>query len=106
MHLLNKHINTKQNISPTVTNGSLLGNDIAGVVSFTSTASAGIQTTVTFRFPYKVAPVILLTPRNMNAAVNNIGYYVTSTTTGFSINAAYTRGPINYEISYMAIQAE
>ena len=62
--------------------------DVAGSITLTSGSSAlasGALTTVTFSSPYAVAPIVSLTPANAAAAA--AGAYVTSTTTGFTINA-------------------
>jgi len=101
-----KHIKTKQLNPPTISNGTLEGNDIAGMVDFTSVANAGVQTTITFKFPYRVAPVVVLTPQNVNGAVNDIGYYVQSTVNTFTINSVYTSAPKNYKFNYFVVQAE
>ncbi len=80
------------NCAPTLSNAT----DVAGRVNFTpgATATAGAQVTVTFNKTYAVAPIVVLTPYNSNAATavgGNAagiakGVYVTSTTAGFTIN--------------------
>jgi hypothetical protein len=106
LEIIDKHIKTKQTVSPTISSGTLTNaTDVAGTVSFLSTGLAGVQTTVTFDSEYETAPVILLTPKNINGAVNAIGYYVTSTVSGFVISAAYTTSSIPYEFYYTVIQS-
>ncbi len=100
------HVKTQQSVPPTISSGTLIGGtDSAGVITFTSTGLAGLQTTLTFEVSYDVAPVIQLTPRNINSAVNSIGYYVDSTVSGFTINAAYTTAAIPYQFFYTVIQS-
>ena len=51
----------------------------AGVVEFTATGKAGLQTIVKFSRNFPKQPSVQLTPGNVNAAVNNMGYYVVAT---------------------------
>ncbi len=67
---------------------SLSGSDNAGNVNINtgSGASAGCLANITFSQNYTVTPYIQITPVGQ-AAGNNIGYYITRSTSGFSICA-------------------
>jgi hypothetical protein len=102
--IIDKHIQTQQTVAPTISSGTLTNaTDVAGILTFTSTGLAGIQTTITFHVPYKVAPIIQITPSNINAGVNKIGYYITSTPISFSINASFTSSSIPLVYYYTVI---
>ncbi len=106
LKLINKHIKTQQNVKPTISSGTLTNaTDVAGSFSFISSGLAGVQTVVTFESVYETPPVVLISPKNVNAAVDSIGYYVTSTVNNFTIHAAYTTSQIPYEFFYMVIQS-
>ena len=76
---------------------------VANSISFTCTGASGLQTTVSLSGHYTKPPIVVLTPSNVNAAVNNMGYYVTSTTRSFSINAAFTGAKAVYDFNYIVM---
>lgn len=69
---------------------SISGSDISGSVSINvgSSAGAGCFATVNFTSKYNATPHVLLTP--VGASAGGLAYYVTRTTTSFSVCAAST----------------
>ena len=81
LEIINNHIKVGQTVPQTVSTGTVVNaSDVVGVITFTSTGLAGVQTVLTFDSVYESAPVIQLTPRNINAGVNTIGYFSVSQT--------------------------
>lgn len=86
--------------------------DVAGKVAITSGAlslASGTQATISFGNSYSIAPIVIITPADANGAIAEsvLGVYVTSTTSGFSINlnAALTLGS-TYSWNYMVIETQ
>lgn len=97
----NGHITTQRTTAPTVAANANAGTsasaslsnatDVAGKLSLTTGSAAfasGIQCTVTFNKAYAVAPIVVITPTNANAASTAViqQIFITTTTTTFSIN--------------------
>jgi len=108
LEINDKHISSKQTTSPIISVGGSLSNatDIGGLISFTSNGATGIQTTITFNLAYNLLPIVQLTPRNSVAGINAIGYYVTSSVTNFTIEAANVAGVDSYEYYYTIIECK
>lgn len=119
----NGHIKTQQTTAPTTTTNANAGTgasssvsnatDTAGKLSLTTgslaTPAAGVQTTVNFNKTYNVAPIVTLTPTNANAAggVSTLQTFVTSTTSGFSINFGIAgAATTTYTWNYMVIETQ
>ena len=96
--LLNGHLDSKQANSPvgSVIFGGNTGNvvlttatDVAGKITFTAGGSgtAKAEITVTFAQPYPNAPIVMLTPGDVNGvkAFSGNDAYVVPSTTGFTI---------------------
>jgi cytoskeletal protein CcmA (bactofilin family) len=100
------HIYTNGSIPRVSTSGSLgsggtasvNGSDTSGIVNMNSGSGAGsgCLATLTFAQAYSTAPFVEITP--VTAAGGNSGYYVTRTTTGFSICA--DSPPSNSSLSF------
>jgi hypothetical protein len=109
---ISDHIITTSSITGTVTvsgdanTPSVLGSDVAGVVTFSTTESTGIGTvTVPFANNYASAPVVVVTPANQYAVGVITQVYVTTSTSGFTINfadGASTTSPANF--NYIVVQ--
>lgn len=100
----NGHLKSTQTTAPTTTTNANAGTgasssvahatDSAGVLNLTlgsvGTTASGAQVTVNFNKAYNVAPVVTLFPTNAVTAQNSaaFGVYVTSTTSGFTVNFA------------------
>lgn len=93
------HFQSAQTTVPTVTvsanaGGGATGSvthatDTAGVLELitgTITLVAGAQITVNFNKTYTTAPIVTLTPKNTTAASAAVAAYITSTTSGFTVN--------------------
>lgn len=78
---------------------SVSGSDTAGSVTINtgSSPSAGCFLTITFTSKYAQAPHVLVTP--VGSAAGGLGYYVTRTTSSFSICAA-TAAPANTNFGF------
>ncbi len=116
--LVNAHLKSTQTTAPTTTIINAGGGATATVTNATDRAghlelvtgagaTAGQQCTVNFNRSYAVAPIVMITPTNENAAdflsvVRAI--YVTSTVSGFSINfkVGDSGGPTTYSWNYTA----
>lgn len=63
--------------------------DVAGLLELVTgtTAASGSQVEVQFDVAYSIAPRVQLTPRNSDGAIQGANMYITSTTTGFTVNA-------------------
>jgi len=96
--VLQHHVSTSGPV-PSRTNGAALGNagtasvsgtDTAGTISINTGTSpgSGCFISVTFTTPFNEVPHILVTP--IGSAAGGISYYVTRTTTGFSLCDAAT----------------
>jgi hypothetical protein len=75
--------------SPSFTLTSTSAGDSAGQFTLTTGSGAwasGAQVIVGFALPYNSAPMVYLTPASTAAGANLVGWYVTSTSTGFTIN--------------------
>lgn len=83
--------------------------DTTGDVTFTAgtlSLSTGAQVIVTFDQPYNAGdtPEVELTPANATAGLNAAHYYVTSSTTGFTINFATASVlSLTYQFTYHVI---
>lgn len=118
----NTHIRSTQTTAPTVVANASAGTgatasmsnatDIAGSVTLNTgilTVALGSQLTVTFNKTYAVAPIIMLTPANINAATAEatLGVYVTATTTTFDINLALAGiASTTYKWNYQIIETQ
>lgn len=119
--LKNGHLTSQQTTAPTSALQTGAGTtatrtltrctDIAGNISITTNGTgiaAGAQLIVTFNKAYATAPVVTLTPANVNAGttgVTGIGSYVTSTTSTFTINfAAAGVAGTAYNFTYTVIE--
>lgn len=68
-----------------------LATDVAGKITFaegTVGLASGAQLTVTFAQAYDNAPIVQIQATNSAAATTTVGVFITSTTTGFTINFA------------------
>ena len=88
----------------TLTTGST---DISGNITLTtgSSPAVGNQFNLKFTSPYKMTPIVIITPNNALTGASNLGVYVSETTTGFSIN--FTKAPVQdstYSWNYVVIQ--
>jgi hypothetical protein len=117
------HIGSTQTTAPTIAVNANYGTgataalsnatDTAGVMTLTEgtgAKSAGVIATVTFNKVYAVAPVVVYCPANNDGAndISSHNIYVTSTTTGFSINygvAPNTSGRV-VVFNYHAIETQ
>jgi len=109
---LNRHIDAGGG-TPRISSGSALGGggtasvngtDTAGTVTMNtgSNPSGGVLANVTFAAAYASTPHIVLTPVGSGGAL--IGYYVTRTSTGFTIHsAAAPGGNTSFSFDYMVI---
>lgn len=111
------HIRSNQTTSPTVavtgnagTGGSASianATDTAGAVTIvtgTLGLSTGSYANITFNNAYTTAPIVILTPANGTISTS---VYVTSSTTGFSINFAVAGGiSSTYILNYMCIETQ
>ncbi len=84
---------------------SVSGSDTAGTVNINtgSSTSAGCMATVNFVQEYRAQPTVVITPASADAA--RIQYYVTRTTSGFSVcsaNAPLTGRALSY--NYIVIE--
>lgn len=100
--LKNGHLTSQQTTAPTSALQTGAGTtatrtltrctDVAGNISITTNGTgiaAGAQLIVTFNKAYATAPVVSLTPSNVNSGsvgITAVGAYATSTTTTFTIN--------------------
>ncbi len=89
------HVQIQQTTAPAIAIGAAataasLSNatDAAGKISITTNTTAGVGATITFNKVYAVAPVVIITPTNANAAAQMVSAQVniTSTTTAFVVN--------------------
>jgi hypothetical protein len=81
--------------------------DISGNITLTtgSSPAVGNQFNLKFTSPYKITPIVIITPNNALTGASNLGAYVSETTTGFSIN--FTKAPAQnsaYSWNYVVIQ--
>ena len=81
--------------------------DISGNITLTTgtTTSLGSMLNLVFTSPYKITPIVIITPNNSLTGSSNLGAYVSETTTGFSLN--FTKAPISnstYSWNYVVIQ--
>lgn len=92
--IANGHLQSQQTTAPTIAVGadasaaSFSGNatDVAGQISITTKATTGVGATITFNKTYNVAPIVVLTPTNSNAAAKATSMYVTASTSTFVVN--------------------
>jgi len=112
------HLQSGQTTKPTIAANANMGTgataslndatDIAGIISLdfgTGAWSSGVQATITFNKIYANAPIVLITAASLGSALGFESQrpYVTSTTTGFTINfgAPATSGNLmifNYQV--------
>lgn len=82
--------------------------DVAGLLNITTNAgaqAAGAQTTVSFNTAYATAPMVVLTPANINAP--GINAYISRTTTGFTVNfVGVPATSTSYEFFYHVIETQ
>lgn len=110
----NGHIQISQTTAPAIANNNATGGaltnatDVAGKISFTSTAAIGAKVTITFNRPFTVAPVVVITPTNAAAAaaMNAQQIFVTSAINNFIINAgvAAAAGPLTFNYIVLVTQ--
>ncbi|GCE15937.1 glycosyl hydrolase family 28-related protein [Tengunoibacter tsumagoiensis] len=110
----NRHFIAGSTHAPQVSKGSnnnstffkanVNGNDIRGVVTFTSGSTSGELLVVTFAVPYSTPPVVLLTLQGAtSSSVSPVWYINTVKTTGFSICSTNNSNPGTYTIGYAVI---
>ena len=71
--------------SSSITNGT----DVAGNFSITPRIifiGGNDAATITFGRAYAVKPIVIVSPSNVNSAIDNLNYFVSSTTTGFTLS--------------------
>lgn len=111
------HIKSTQNTAPTVAGTGQFSTlptltnatDMAGRVNFTDAGVGAGTVTITFNQPYGTVPAVVITPAVADLTINTtatvgIGYYVITTTTGFTFNATGTGGGAN-TLYYHVIEA-
>ncbi len=114
------HLQIQQSSAPTINAEAGAGTsasasvsnatDVAGNAALTTGSAgyaAGAQVTVNFAKAYTVAPIVMLTPTNANAANGARQVYVVPTTTGFTINfGSADSAATNYSWSYQVIETQ
>ena len=87
-------------------NPTIVGNDIAGNISWTPTTNPtanGTLTTITFNQTYGSAPTVILTPAS-TAAVSGGIYISNVSTTSFTISSSSTLPNAAFKINYFVVQ--
>lgn len=84
---------------------SISGGDVSGSVNINtgSGASAGILASITFAAPYNNTPHVVISP--VGSATSTLAYYVTRTSSGFSIGTTSSpAGSQNYVFDYVIME--
>lgn len=106
------HFQSLQTTSPTIgsinTSAQSLSNatDVAGNVSISPSAALAASVTIIFNKSYTVAPIVVLSPTNVNAANDITKVWVTTTTTGFTVNFSATFDISPHTFSYHVIETQ
>lgn len=109
------HLQSQQTTAPTVaavTNFVLasqsLSNatDVAGNISIVPVAALSGSVAINFNKSYSVAPIVILTPTNGNSANDIAKVWVSSTTTGFTVNFTATFDTSAHTFSYHVIETQ
>lgn len=110
------HFQSQQTTAPTVLAGANGGagrsaslanaTDVAGLLTVTVGAgsTAGSHADVTFNKSYATAPIVVFSPADMEAPSAVQLYYLTSSTSGFSLNATTNVPAGTYEFFYHVIE--
>ncbi len=82
--------------------------DIAGRVSFTSSASLNSADYVTVKFnkPYTTAPIVMITPADGGTLSYMLDFYATSTTSDFSIKIGILPPSGTFTFNYMVVETQ
>ncbi len=111
----NGHLQSQQTTAPTILFGpsatvATLTNatDIAGNLSVTPDGTTGVGAIITFNKTYSVAPIVTLTAKNADAATDITKVFVTTTTTGFSVNYFGVPFPLttDHQYSYHVVETQ
>ncbi len=106
------HLQSQQTVVPSIgsTNSSAqnLSNatDVAGNISFSPVAISVGSVSVIFNKSYSVAPIVVLTPTNANAAADIAKIWVTTTTTSFTVNFSATFDTSAHTFSYHVVETQ
>jgi hypothetical protein len=108
----NGHLTSQQTAQPT-DNGSTWAitltdaTDVAGHISFTGTAAVGTEV-VKFNKAYNIAPIVVITPTNVNAAtaMQASKVFVTSSTTTFTITYGVAGTATLQTFNYYVIETQ
>lgn len=112
--LKNGHMKSIQTTAPTVASvvtyvlgSQSLSNatDIAGNLTIVTTAAAG-SITIQFNKAYAVAPIVNITPTSTNAAIDLNKLYITTTTTGFTLNFSASPSANTKTYNYFVIETQ
>lgn len=120
LDVLDGHYRSSQTTAPTTTVSANAGTgatgsvsnatDVAGRVQLVSGALSllsGAQITVNFNIAFNTAPIVVLSPANLAAGANVAAYYVTSSTSGFTINFGIAGGAaLTYQWNYHVIETQ
>ena len=103
LSIMDGHLQSGQSLKPTITPTASMGTssvaslsdatDIAGIISLnmgTGAYGSGAMAVIDFNKIYSNAPIVIITPTNLNAATAMVNQrpYITTTITGFTINFA------------------
>ncbi len=84
---------------------SVLGSDVAGVVTLSTTEATGVgSVAVAFTTTYASAPVVIITPANAAAVGSITNLYVSTSTSGFTINFADFTNVSGANFNYIVVQ--
>lgn len=109
------HLQSLQTTAPTLgaTIGFVSGSqnlsnatDVAGNVSIIPVAATSGSVTILFNKSYSIAPIVILSPTNGNAANDITKVWVTTTTTSFTINFTATFDISAHTFSYHVIETQ
>ncbi|MES2139475.1 MAG: hypothetical protein V4511_07180 [Bacteroidota bacterium] len=95
-------------ISATNTGAQILSNatDVAGNISFSPNSISAGDVSAVFTKSYSVAPIVVITPTNAAAASDITKIWVTTTTTGFTINFGALSANAAHTFSYHVIETQ
>ena len=108
------HIKSLQTTAPTIASVTtyVLGSqslsnatDIAGNLTIATTAAAG-SITIQFNKAYAIAPIVNITPTSANSATDMTKLYITTSTTGFTLNFSASPAANTKTYNYFVIETQ
>ena len=79
--------------------------DIAGNLTIATTAAAG-SITIQFNKAYAIAPIVNITPTSANSATDMTKLYITTSTTGFTLNFSASPAANTKTYNYFVIETQ